>query len=73
MEKWLLGDVTVVAIGKERWNMKRMATTLSTIIMAGIIFGTSSISVHAFDLQEHYEKMKDVRLFCDEIFKGKNN
>ncbi len=41
--------------------MKRMATTLSTIIMAGIIIGTSSISVTAFDLQEHYEKMRAKR------------
>jgi hypothetical protein len=38
--------------------MKRMVTTLSTIIMAGLIFGTSSTSVNAFDLQEHYERMK---------------
>ncbi len=48
--------------------MKNVATVLITIIMVGLILGISNISAKAFDLQEHYEKMREKREQQDKEF-----
>ena len=41
--------------------MKKMITILSTIAVVGLMVGVNTMTVSAFDLQSHYEKMKAKR------------
>ena len=41
--------------------MKKMIIILSTIVVAGLMVGVNTMTVSAFDLQSHYEKMKTKR------------
>ncbi len=41
--------------------MKKMIIILSTIVVVGLMVGVNTMTVSAFDLQSHYEKMKAKR------------
>lgn len=60
-DKKIAGDVTTVVFRKDMKVMKRIVITLTTMTIALLLLGTTSITVQAYDWQEHYEKMRAKR------------
>ena len=58
MVKEIAGDVTTVVFRKDEKIMKRILITLTTMAIALLLLGTTSITAQAYDWQEHYEKMR---------------
>jgi len=61
MVKEIAGDVTTVVFRKDEKIMKRILITLTTMAIALLLLGTTSITAQAYDWQEHYEKMSAKR------------
>ena len=57
----IAGDVTTVVFRKDEKIMKRILITLTTMAIALLLLGTTSITAQAYDWQEQYEKMRAKR------------